>query len=143
MDKDLIRKLTDEQPLTAEESLRLDAALESADSVRFAQSVSRLADETPSLAWRSALNESLSKVSRRRRTGLVLRYGFGATAVAAASFLVVSFIQPFRAEDGGKAPAVVDNRSESSLEDEIVAGHHDAMSRASLGVAVSFNESGS
>lgn len=143
MDKELIQKLTQEQPLGAEEALRLDAALEGPEGRSIALAVSNLAEDAPSLAWRSGLNEALSKVSRRRRAVVVLRFGFGATAVAAACFLVATFFQPMQPTAPVGNQSVADNKPEESLEDAILAGHQDAMNQASLGVTVSFGESGS
>ena len=142
MDKELIQKVLTEHPLTAEEALRLDGALEGDAGKWIAHVVSSLPEESLSLTWRSELNERLAKVSRRRRRVVYWRLGFGAAAVAAASILTVMLVQPVQ-PTGAPRPGIVDTRPEESLEDAILAGHRDAMSQASLGVSVSFNEAGS
>ncbi len=139
MNKDLFKKLIDEQPLTAEESLRLDGALEGEGSKMARHAVSALDDDAPSMAWRSSLNQKLSLVSRKRRTAVYWRFGVAASAVAAASVLVVSFFQPFQ------APSSVPTRvaKEASVEEAIITDHEGQLGQASLGVYASFNEAGS
>ena len=141
MDKELFNKLRNEHPLTAEEALRLDEMLEGGGSRLVAQAVSALQDEEPSLTWRSALNERLASVSRSRRTALVWRFGAAATAVAAASFAVLTLVQP-RVPEQSQGPRIAENRG-PTLEDTILSEHQDAMGQASLGIHVSFDETGS
>lgn len=139
MNKDLFKKLVHEQPLTAEEALRLDSALEGEGSKMAQHAVSTLDDDSPSMAWRSSLNQRLTQVSKRRRTAVYWRFGAAASAVAAVSVLVVSFIQPFEAPS--QPPTRV--AAESSVEEAILTDHEGQMGQASLGVHVSFNEAGS
>ncbi len=141
MDKELFKKLIDEQPLTAEEALRLDGALEGEGSKMALHAVSALSEDAPSMTWRSSLNQRLSQVSRMRRTAVYWRFGVAASAVAAASVLVVSFIQPFRPETV-ENPRIADN-NEPTVEEAILIEQEDAMGQASLGVHISFNETGS
>jgi hypothetical protein len=140
MNKDLLNKVKVEQPLTAEESLRLDAALEAQE--RVASVVSGLPDEAPSLSWRSELNQRLARVSRTRRAGPVWRFGIAAVGMAAVSLMVISLLQPVPSESGGVKTAVAEGKAKASLEDAILAEHNDATSQASLGVHVSYNEAG-
>ena len=142
MDKDLIRKLLDEHPLTAEESLRLDGALEGARSQFVAQAVGGLEDETPSLAWRSRLNETLVKASKRRRVAQFWRLGFGATALAAACFMVLTLMNPEVPGETPKSRPVASQPHKESVEDAILSGHQDAINEASLGVNIAYNSSG-
>lgn len=140
MNKDLLKKLNGEQPLTAEESLRLDAALETQAPV--ASVVAGLPDESPSMSWRSGLNQRLAKVSRTRRAAPVWRLGIAAVGVAAASLLVVSLLQPVPPDNGPVKTTVAESKVKPSLEDAILAEHNDATSQASLGVHVSYRETG-
>jgi hypothetical protein len=145
MDKELIGKLKGEQPLSAEEALRLDSALESERGQMVASIVSGLVDESPSLAWRSSLNERLAKSARKSRAALAWRFGFGATAAAATFVLAVILMQPTSVPDRA-APEprnTVDNTPKESVEDAILAGHQDVVQQASLGVSVAYNDSGS
>jgi negative regulator of sigma E activity len=101
--------------------------------------VSALDDDSPSMAWRSTLNQRLSQVSSQRRAAVYWRFGAAASAIAAASVLVVSFIQPF--ESPSQPPTRV--ATESSVEEAILTDHENQMGQASVGVHVSFNEAGS
>jgi hypothetical protein len=141
MNRDLFKKLIDEQPLTAEETLRLDGALEGEGSKMARHAVSALDDDAPSMTWRSSLNQRLAQVSRKRRTAVYWRFGVAASAVAAASVLVVSFFQPYRPETV-KSPQIAE-RPELSVEEAILTEHEYQMGQASVGVQVSFNEAGS
>jgi hypothetical protein len=140
---DLNRKLTEEHPLTAEEALRLDGALESARSQFVATLVSGLPDEAPSLEWRSQLNEKLARCSKRKRTVRYWRFGFGATAAMAVCAALVMMVRP----DGGSQPIApnraVENVPQETVEDAILSGHEEMVSQASLGVSVAYHDSGS
>jgi hypothetical protein len=140
MDKELISKLKAEQPLTAEESLRLDTALDSTDLAR--RAVSELPDEAPSLAWRSGLNERLVAVSRKRLTHVYWRFGLSAAVCGAATLFVLTvFLKPIGQpqDDGGQVRVA----KEKTVEDAILSEHQDALGEMSLGVHVTFDESGS
>ncbi len=140
MDKNLLKKIVAENELSAEESLRLDEALEATGSAAARRAVRALHDDAPSMAWRSDLNEKLGKASRRQRTLVTWRYGLAVTAGATAMFLFVNFWQP-GSIDGS---TVIDPRpvaESASMEDDILSDHQNAMTQASMGVIVSFDES--
>lgn len=138
MDKELFKKIEAENDLSAEESLRLDEALEATGSAAAGRAVHALHDDAPSMAWRSDLNEKLGKASRRQRTLVIWRYGLAVTAGATAMFLVVSFGQPI---PRGPTPVMPPQISDSaSLEDDIVSDHQNAVTQISMGVIVSFDE---
>ena len=140
MDKKLLLKIEAENDLSAEESLRLDEALEATGSAGAGRIVRGLGDEAPSMAWRSDLNEKLFKGSRRRRTAVIWRYGLAVTVGAAAMFLFVNFDQPIP----GKTTTFNETAPISqaaSLEDDILSDHQNAMTQASMGVIVSFDQS--
>lgn len=89
MNRDLLKKLQNEMPLTPEEEALLEAGLASQAQQSAAQMVGRLPEESVSLAWRSSLNEKLraqqAKRQRRERVFWVLRPA-SALAVAATVF---------------------------------------------------------
>lgn len=85
MNKDLIKKLVEEQPLDLAESFELEQALERQDS-----SMLKMLDRPePSMAWRSRLNERLVALEPRPRRKWVLFSGTTVVALAAALFVFV------------------------------------------------------
>ena len=140
MDKRLFDKILADEQLSAEESLRLDQALELKGSTAAGRAVGELPDEAPSMAWRSDLNEKLSKGSRQHRNLLMWRYGLAVSAGATAMFLIVNFGQPIadNAAPFSDPPLVTDS---TTLEDDILSDHQNAMTQISMGVVVSFDES--
>jgi hypothetical protein len=143
MDKDMFKKLAAEQPMTAEEALRLDAALEG-DTERLSRhAMAALGEDSPSLAWRSSLNQRLSHVSRRRRQAVYWRFGVAVSGVAAATVFVLSFMVPMDTQER-PSPRIADHHRACSLEDAIIGEHESQMGQASLGVMnVSYSETGS
>jgi hypothetical protein len=139
MNKDMFKKLENEQPLTADEALFLDEVLEGESANVSLLAMGGLSEDSPSLAWRSGLNVELAKVSRRRRSLVFLRYGIATGAVAAACASILMLVRP------SEQPAPVETRiaQESTVEDAIFSEHESMMGNASLGVHVSFNDSGS
>ncbi len=85
MNEDLLKKLTEERPLTPEEALELDQALESPGQAQAAAWVRGLSAPEPSMAWRSALNRRLARPARRRTVWL---WGSAAATVTALSALL-------------------------------------------------------
>lgn len=144
MDKDMFKKLAAEQPMTAEETLRLDAALDGEAGRLSRHAMAALGEDAPSLAWRSELNQKLSHVSRRRRQAVYWRFGVAASGVAAATVFVLSFMAPIDSEQR-PSPRIADRHAPATtLEDAIIGEHESQMGQASLGVMnVAFNESGS
>ena len=139
---DLNKKLTEELPLTAEEALRLDGALECARGQFVATLVNGLPDEAPSLEWRSQLNEKLVRGSKRKRTLVYWRLGFGATAAMAVCAALVMMVNPGGTDPIAPARAV-ENVPQETVEDAILSGHEEMVQQASLGVSVAYHDSGS
>lgn len=100
-----------------DQNLKIDEALESTDSIR--QMVASLPDETPSLAWRSQLNEriyqSQSKVHKRV---VFWKFFAPATSVAACCVAYILIAAPFRAHSVDSNVAV-----KRTIEDEIISNH--------------------
>lgn len=142
MDKGLIQKMLKEQALGAEEALMLDSALEGRSQESVRQLVAGLEDASPSMAWRSGLNQRLFKATRSTRHAAFWRFGAAATAVAGASLLLVSLTTrpDLDPQVSVQPPTVAGNAHRQSLEDTLLNSHQDEMSQASLGVYVSFND---
>jgi hypothetical protein len=101
------------------ESTSLDARLQAEDQQRVRQTVRALAEEVPSMAWRSALNERIYAEANKRRSRQRLWWIFTPSigvAVAGALALVVFFKVPTRTARPELPPAVM----ASSLEDSLV-----------------------
>lgn len=82
MNRDLLNKLKNEQPLDTAERLDLEQALERGEASPAAQWMSQLHDEDPSMAWRSQLNAKLQEIApapAKKRFNW-----FGTSAIAAA-----------------------------------------------------------
>lgn len=94
MNHELNEKLRLEQPLTLEESLQLDSILE--ESTEMSAWLNPNAAESPSLAWRSQLNEKLlahaPKPKRSFRWGRVPQLATLAATIAFATFSATSFM---------------------------------------------------
>jgi hypothetical protein len=84
-DGELMRKLIAEARLSEAELRDLDARLEAQDAVRHV--VASLADDEPSLAWRSALNERLLGVAPRPKRRAPWRLLAPASGLAAAAIV--------------------------------------------------------
>lgn len=122
--RDLLKKLHDETPLTAVEALQLDELLEAQSSERVAHTVAALPEEEPSLAWRSQLNSRLAEMApapARKPWGRWL----GVTGLVAAGVMAIAIVVgPFGLVPGGKAaPGKVDVSAEvlsAHQEDEML-----------------------
>ena len=91
MDEKLLRKLRSEESISAEEALRLDASLESAEQLGVRKVVeSATSDSIPSLTWRSELNEKLSLAASHGRRIRILR--LGSVGAVAAAVVAVAFM---------------------------------------------------
>lgn len=103
MNHELNEKLRLEQPLTLEESLQLDSILEESNGM--SAWLNPNAAESPSLAWRSQLNEKLlahaPKPKRTFRLGRVPQLATLAATIAFATFSATSFM----ASKAASAPA--------------------------------------
>jgi len=121
-------RVKSEQPLDVQDALRLDESLEATSSVRTL--VQSLADDEPSLAWRSELNEKLMGARRPARGGWRLWLPVGGSAVAAAC-LALAF---FRPSPEPTTPVASANES-NSVEAIILQSHREADATTVLGVA--------
>lgn len=138
MDRDLLQKMISEQPLTAEESLRLDEALARQDESLLVKSLAAHTNDEPSLAWRSALNSRLGRSAGRARRAKFLGWGAGTAAVAAAALALVTLMTP-----PAPSPSLNMARSDkASLEELLITEHRDAVTRASLDVPVPVRDRG-
>ena len=128
-----MRKLWEEQPMTLDESLALDDALEA--QAGLGRLVHDLPDPEPSLAWRSALNGRLMAVSPKRRKSPVwtwLSGGVAATALAAFAFVNLIPETPNPEPRVDPAPVVT---SSTGVEESLLTAHNDANLESGLGVA--------
>ncbi|MCH7905129.1 MAG: hypothetical protein IH944_11290 [Armatimonadetes bacterium] len=135
MDEKLLRKLSAEESISAEEALRLDASLESADQLKVRSIVeSATSDSIPSLTWRSELNEKLSLVSGRDRRSRVLR--FSSVGAVAAAVVALAFLYGSPRVDSpiGPGPTIVKEPIVASLEDVLLQDQQYAMEDASMDI---------
>ena len=126
----MIKKMLDEQPLTVEEALRLDEALENQTVV--SRLMGQLEDGAPSLAWRSALNEKMVAYTGRRKREWTFRWvsGFAATAaITLVAFFAVPRSQPdpivfspIHTMPNSKGPGVEESLLTAHLEADIESG---------------------
>lgn len=137
MDEKLLRKLRSEESISAEEALRLDASLESAEQLGVRKVVeSATSDSIPSLTWRSELNEKLSLAASHGRRIRILRLG-SVGAVAAAVVAVAFMIGLPRGEAPySPEPTAANPPSVASLEDVLLLDQEYAMEEASIGIYV-------
>lgn len=133
----LHKKLFAESPLSAEESLRLDAALEATQDPSLSSAIRNLGDEEPSLAWRSGLNAKLFAISSKKKARVFWTRLTWATACGCALVLAFS-VRPAPPEKSGHSAIVA---SGSTVEDAIMADHQDAVSQTSLGIFVGYGDS--
>jgi hypothetical protein len=117
-ERELMKKLEREEPLRIEEALWLDEALERQDHLRGL--VGSIADEPPSLAWRSRLNRRLAETVRPAQ--VCPRWAWApalALAGAAGALLVARF-----GATGAAGP--VTEGDSSSIEQSLVRAHQEA-----------------
>ncbi len=140
MDQNLYQKLSREDALTAEESLRLDTMLEQTGQADVW--VSQIEEPAMSLAWRSSLNDQLIKRSAMRRQTRF--WSFGSTAVAVAASAFALFMVQSKEPINSSAPMSSRPTTNSGplAEGALVRAHNDAVVQASLGVTLP-SESGS
>jgi len=87
------------------DSQALDGALAGAENVKIARLVHALPDEDPSMAWRSALNEGILGVARRRRSRRfwariwMPAAGIGTSVAVAASVFMLWLGKPAQDSD--------------------------------------------
>lgn len=136
-----MKKLMEEKPLTAEETLRLDEMLSGKSAV--AQVVNSLPEDEPSLAWRSELNSKLSAMTPKPRKSNFLKI-FTAVAVPAAAavalgLLVFPKLNP--SPNSVSIPEVTSNTG--GIEEELLLAHNSAEERAALPVSLPAEPAGS
>lgn len=133
LEKEILRKMVDEQPLTAAETLRLDQALEADD--RSGRVLGAIEDAAPSYAWRSGLNQRLAATRRAPRVKLFFGWAGGLTAVAASVIAVVMtqhrVIVPTPHED----QLVAAKPAKSTFEETLLSSHMQGASQSAVGEA--------
>lgn len=136
MDKVSMTRLLSEQPLSVEESLRLDEALDGMEHT--AHVLSQLKDDAPSLAWRSQLNDRLAKeVSQGKKRVAIKWFGSLAatSAVALAAFVMVKNLPGATPQSKSETPVVVAQHEGPSVEESLVSAHKEADMENSMGVS--------
>lgn len=135
MDEKLLKKLRAEESISAEEALRLDASLESAEQLSVRGIVERAtSDSIPSLAWRSELNEKLSMAAGHDRRNQFMR--IGSLSAVAAAVVVLAFLYGSPRPEGlvSAEPLTVIEPTVASLEDVLLLDQEYAMEDASIGI---------
>lgn len=128
MNQELLNKALHERPLTAEETLALDMALEQNSCAAVAGLVRGLESDAPNMEWRSGLNTKLAAASRsRQRRAWLGMIGLGAPIAACAAALAFWVMQP--RSEGSQSP-VAQESYDSSVE-AILASSHREVERAS------------
>jgi len=134
LDKEILRKLAEEQQLTAAEALRLDEALDS-DSRSAHELLDSLEDVAPSYAWRSSLNQRLAATRKPKSHRLKLVFGWagGLTAVAATVLAVLIVRQPAKTLPVTEPGSLARNTTTSSLEEALVSSHMQGAAQSTVG----------
>lgn len=139
-DRTFMKKLLEERPLTAEESLRLDDALEN-QSGRLSQAILRdLPEDQPSLAWRSDLNTKLARASQaQKKRQVILRWlpAMAAPVAAGCAFLLLTTTAPQQSTVSPQSVA----RNTESIEEQMVDLHRDAVAPVAIGVQAPYDPS--
>ncbi len=134
MNRELLNKAIHEKPLTAEETLALDQALEAQASNAVGHLVFGLESDAPNLEWRSGLNSKLAVASRRKQRAAWLgMLGFAAPVAACAAALAFWVMQPD--EPASPRITVAQESGASSAEEFIVTKHEEAVIPGALGVS--------
>lgn len=129
-----MNKLRDDHALTVEDTLRLDEALEAGKPL--AGLLKSLDDSTPSLAWRSELNQKLLLVSKKGRRSLGLRWVSGFAAVAAVTLVAfVAVRKPEPRPDVRRTVPVAQSVANANIEESLVKAHFEADMESGLGFA--------
>ncbi len=133
LDKDLLRKLDEEQPLSVADALRLDEALE-ADDTRCRGLLTDCEDAAPSFAWRSELNQRLATTRRAPKLKLLVGWAGGLTAVAASA--LVLFMNQTPVQNPSRKQVVANDSNlaaHSSFEDALISSHMQGAAQSSVG----------
>jgi hypothetical protein len=118
-ERELIRKLKNEEALRADESLWLDEAIEGGAASKGL--VEALPDALPSLAWRSRLNERLMAAVPQRSPWW--RRAFAPTLATAGAAACALFLWNLNLK-GGSVPT--DGGEAASLEQMLISAHQEA-----------------
>lgn len=95
MKKELLEKLANDLPLTAHEAHELDQILESQEKQGLSHLVRRSVVDEPSLAWRSALNQSLAAMTPAKpKKNRWVVFGTVLAPAAAAVTLALFIMKP-------------------------------------------------
>lgn len=130
MERELLKKLQREEALSIEETLRLDAELEAESPTP--EWLSSLGDATPSLAWRSELNQQLRRHAQRRRHARWFTWGSSLAAGAAACLAFVALFANPKAPQVPSTTVATNERQEGAF----VRAHRDAEVQTTLGVSL-------
>ena len=133
MERELKQKLYSEQPLSVEESLRLDEVLEQ-DSVS-SKVLLHLTDEAPSMAWRSQLNARLSAESAKTKKRTAFRWVSGLATTAAVAACAVMFAPTLNSRSSVSSPQARVVHEGPSVEESLVSAHKEADLENGLGVS--------
>ncbi|HRJ26895.1 MAG TPA: hypothetical protein PLO61_05235 [Fimbriimonadaceae bacterium] len=138
---DLLRKIANDQPLTPAEEAWLDAELAQEQAVP--SCLKSLPEETPSLAWRSSLNEQLRALApaasaRPRRLWKWLTGGSLALGVASSIALVLIWQHRAGLTSPAPSPQVA-----PSVEAALIAAHQEGMSQIEFSAPSKSSASGS
>lgn len=132
MDYELRNKVRDEQPLSLEETLRLDEALETQTAVGVF--VGELSDGEPSLEWRSGLNNRLlaTRTVKKRRTW----FTWGSVGIATAAAATWIVMMPLGNKPSPPEPRrPVARQSNGSIEESLISAHREADLESGMGVS--------
>lgn len=132
MDRELNRKLQSEQPLSVEESLRLDEELDR--SHVSSKVLGLLSDESPSMAWRSQLNARLSAEVAKSKKRLAFRWFSGVAATAAVAAFAVLVLPTMTSSPVATPGKSVVAHEGPSVEESLVSAHKEADLENAMGV---------
>jgi hypothetical protein len=131
MNQETRSKLEAEIALTRHEQVDLELGLESEAQLQARAWAGAMADDSPSLAWRSELNERLialqSRSARKRRSPLIWISASSLGLVGAAA-IAVALLRP--------TEVPVNPAADNSIEATLVATHIDSISALDSGVLV-------
>jgi len=138
MNFELKKKLMDEQPLTVEETLRLDQAIEAQNVVTGL--MAGLEDQAPSLAWRSDLNQRLLLQSERHKRRSAFRWfsGFAAAAATVTAFTLFAIprsVAPVIDDKPVVAKQSTPAKDGPSVEESILTAHREADLESGMGIS--------
>lgn len=128
MNNDLIKKLKNEEGLTAVEAHELDRRLEEQTLAGIGHLMKKEEDPQPSLAWRSSLNEKLLAVKPAPKTPWLVRFwpvwaAPVAAGAAALAFMVHGAVSGPSAPNGAPDSRAYTSNASGTVEAALVALH--------------------